>query len=54
MRSLSDWRTRGLVGPDVKVSVNVSARQLADIELVRDVRNALADASLPGSCLAPS
>ncbi len=38
---LSDWRGRGLVGPSVSMSVNVSARQFMEPDLVGDVTTAL-------------
>jgi diguanylate cyclase (GGDEF)-like protein/PAS domain S-box-containing protein len=50
-RTLADWRARGVVGPDLTVSVNVSGRQLMDVGLVDDLRQALADAELPGANL---
>jgi diguanylate cyclase (GGDEF)-like protein/PAS domain S-box-containing protein len=46
-RALADWRSRGVVGPDVTVSVNVSIRQIDDASFVEDVRAALAEAGLP-------
>ena len=45
-RTLSEWRSRGLVSPDVTVSVNVSVRQIMDSRLVDDVRAALTDSGL--------
>jgi diguanylate cyclase (GGDEF)-like protein/PAS domain S-box-containing protein len=45
-RTLSDWRTQGLVSPEVTVSVNVSVRQIMDGVIVDHVRDALADAGL--------
>ena len=51
-RTLGDWRDRRVVDPDVHISVNVSARQLADASLVDDVRAALGAAGLPASALA--
>lgn len=47
-------RTRALIehhGQRLRVSVNVSARQLAQPEFVDDVRAALADSGLPADCL---
>jgi diguanylate cyclase (GGDEF)-like protein/PAS domain S-box-containing protein len=49
--ALGDWRRRGLVGPDVTVSVNVSIRQLADSGLVDQVTTALRAAALEPSSL---
>ena len=45
-RTLSEWRSRGLVSPDVTISVNVSVRQIMDSRLVDDVRAALTDSGL--------
>jgi diguanylate cyclase (GGDEF)-like protein/PAS domain S-box-containing protein len=50
-RVLSEWRRRGLVAPDVTVSVNVSPRQLRDASVVEHVRVALEDAGLPAANL---
>jgi diguanylate cyclase (GGDEF)-like protein/PAS domain S-box-containing protein len=50
-RTLSEWRTQGLVSPEVTVSVNVSVRQLMDSGLVDHVRTALADSGLPAENL---
>jgi diguanylate cyclase (GGDEF)-like protein/PAS domain S-box-containing protein len=50
-RALSDWRQRGVVEPDVTVSVNVSIRQITDAGLVEHVRAALSEASLPAANL---
>ena len=45
--ALADWRARGVVGPEVTVSVNVSIRQMDDAAFVEDVRATLADTGLP-------
>jgi diguanylate cyclase (GGDEF)-like protein/PAS domain S-box-containing protein len=45
--TLSDWRRRGIVAPEVTVSVNVSIRQITDGGLVEHVRAALHDHDLP-------
>ena len=45
--TLSDWRRRGIVAPEVTVSVNVSIRQITDGGLVEHVRAALHDHELP-------
>ncbi len=50
-RTLSDWRTQGLVAPEVTVSVNVSIRQIIDGGLVDNVRAALADSGLQAESL---
>jgi diguanylate cyclase (GGDEF)-like protein/PAS domain S-box-containing protein len=50
-QTLSDWRTRGVVAPQVTVSVNVSIRQIADGGLVEHVRAALHDHELPAANL---
>jgi diguanylate cyclase (GGDEF)-like protein len=44
---IGDWVTRGLVGTDFVLSVNVSARQLADPRLPEQVRAALSGWKLP-------
>jgi diguanylate cyclase (GGDEF)-like protein/PAS domain S-box-containing protein len=49
--TLSDWRRRGVVAPDVTVSVNVSIRQITDGGLVEHVRAALHDHELPAANL---
>jgi diguanylate cyclase (GGDEF)-like protein/PAS domain S-box-containing protein len=49
--ALADWRARGVVGPEVTVSVNVSIRQMDDAAFVEDVRAALADTGLPPASL---
>ncbi|HEV2059616.1 MAG TPA: EAL domain-containing protein [Solirubrobacteraceae bacterium] len=49
---LSDWRRRGIVGEDVTMSVNVSARQLSHPQrLVADIKAALSRSDLPPTCL---
>jgi diguanylate cyclase (GGDEF)-like protein/PAS domain S-box-containing protein len=48
-RQLGAWRAEGLVGEGVGVTVNVSARQLEQPELVGDVTAALAAAGLADS-----
>jgi diguanylate cyclase (GGDEF)-like protein/PAS domain S-box-containing protein len=45
--TLSDWRRRAIVAPEVTVSVNVSIRQITDGGLVEHVRAALHDHDLP-------
>jgi diguanylate cyclase (GGDEF)-like protein/PAS domain S-box-containing protein len=50
-QTLSDWRQREVVEPEVAVSVNVSIRQITDASLVDDVRSALWDAKLPAANL---
>ncbi|HWF23812.1 MAG TPA: EAL domain-containing protein [Solirubrobacteraceae bacterium] len=49
--SLARWRGAGLVSPDVRVSVNVSARQLEDPGLPANVRAAIAAAGVEGDAL---
>jgi diguanylate cyclase (GGDEF)-like protein/PAS domain S-box-containing protein len=39
---LFHWQERGLIGPDVSVSVNLSARELADAETERNIAEMLA------------
>ena len=48
-RSLARWRKEG--HPTLRVAVNVSARQLRDVELLGHITGALADASLPADAL---
>jgi EAL domain-containing protein (putative c-di-GMP-specific phosphodiesterase class I) len=49
---LADWRLRGIAGPDMTMSVNVSGRQLSDPRrLVDDVQAALSSSGLPPTCL---
>ena len=49
---LSDWRRRGIVEPDMTMSVNVSGRQLSHPQrLVGDVEAALTRSGLPATCL---
>jgi diguanylate cyclase (GGDEF)-like protein/PAS domain S-box-containing protein len=49
--SLARWRAAGLVNPDVRMSVNVSARQLEDPGLPANVRAAIAAAGVEGDAL---
>jgi diguanylate cyclase (GGDEF)-like protein len=51
LASLRAWRRGGLVGEDVRMSVNVSCRQLDDPRFSEDVLDALAAAELPGDSL---
>ncbi|HHJ35548.1 MAG TPA: EAL domain-containing protein [Gammaproteobacteria bacterium] len=46
---LKQWRTAGL--PEIRMSINISARQLMEEYIVSDVLNVLKDYDLPGSCL---
>jgi len=50
-RQAEEWRRSGLVDDGFYVSVNVSARQLQDPNLVEDVACALADSGLPSRAL---
>lgn len=47
--SLASWRSRGLVGADARMSVNVSGRQLDDPQFPEDVIDIIALTALPGS-----
>lgn len=49
--TLASWRTAGLVGRDVKVSVNISKRQLDDPELPDEILAAITHAGLPADLL---
>ncbi|MBA2255151.1 MAG: EAL domain-containing protein, partial [Chloroflexi bacterium] len=50
-RQLQSWNAAGSVDPDLAVTVNVSARQLADSGFLDEVREALAGATLHASRL---
>jgi diguanylate cyclase (GGDEF)-like protein/PAS domain S-box-containing protein len=49
LATLSSWRSRGLVAEDVRMSVNVSGRQLDEPHFPEHVLGAIAAAGLPGS-----
>jgi diguanylate cyclase (GGDEF)-like protein/PAS domain S-box-containing protein len=51
LATLASWRQAGLVAPDVRMSVNVSARQLNDPGLAGHIRAAIADAHLSAGAL---
>lgn len=51
VRQLSVWRNRSLVGPDFKISVNVSVRQMRESDLVEDVHAVLDTHGVPSDCL---
>jgi len=46
---LKRWRDAGL--PEIRMSINVSARQLAEKTIVKHVTNVLKDYGIPGHCL---
>ncbi|MBE9559591.1 MAG: EAL domain-containing protein [Proteobacteria bacterium] len=46
---LSRWRDAGL--PEIRMSVNISTRQLMEDSIVKDIINILKDYNLPGHCL---
>lgn len=48
---LADWRHRGLIGDDLAVNVNISAKQIAHGDLVDQIRAILAKTGLAGSQL---
>ena len=48
---LAGWRRSGLVADDVRMSVNVSGRQLDDPNFPQDVLDAIAAAELPGELI---
>ncbi|MBB2994104.1 putative bifunctional diguanylate cyclase/phosphodiesterase [Paeniglutamicibacter cryotolerans] len=52
LRELSEWRERGLVGPEFKVHVNVNSRELHLLGFPDMVRTALLRYGLPTSVLA--
>jgi EAL domain-containing protein (putative c-di-GMP-specific phosphodiesterase class I) len=51
LNGLADWRAAGLVDGDVRISVNLSGRQLEDPELPVKVGNALQQAGIPAHAL---
>ena len=51
LTDLADWRSRGVVDDTVKMSVNVSGRQLDDPKFPDQVLAGLETAGLPGRCL---
>jgi diguanylate cyclase (GGDEF)-like protein/PAS domain S-box-containing protein len=51
LSDLAAWRRAGLVAEDTCVSVNVSARQIDDPDLPREVLTAIADAGVPAGVL---
>ena len=48
LRAMAGWRRAGLVDDDTCVSVNVSARQIDDPDLPRELLAALVEAGVPG------
>lgn len=50
-RQLKQWRAACPGRPDLALSVNISAQQLARLELLEEVESALGDAGLPPHCL---
>jgi diguanylate cyclase (GGDEF)-like protein/PAS domain S-box-containing protein len=48
---LADWRKRGLVGDALAVNVNISAKQIAQTDLVGEIRDILKKTGLNGSQL---
>ena len=46
---LKRWRNTGL--PEIRMSINMSARQLADKNIIKYVTNTLRDNGIPGHCL---
>ncbi len=51
LRALARWRAAGLAGPELWLSVNISARQVSDAGLAGHVREAIAASGLPASVL---
>jgi len=49
--TLAAWRRDDLIGPDVRMSVNVSGRQLDDPRFPEDVVDIIAASGLPGSVI---
>ena len=50
-RAMRKWRDKGLAGAGNTISVNVSARQFAQRNLIQLVRQAIDDAGIPASAL---
>lgn len=48
-RELKRWRDAGL--PEIRMSINMSARQLAEKSIVKDISLILKDYNIPGHCL---
>ena len=46
---LSQWRTAGL--PEIRMSVNISARQLMEENIVQDIIDIMKDYNVPGHCI---
>ncbi|MCW8941725.1 MAG: diguanylate cyclase, partial [Gammaproteobacteria bacterium] len=46
---LSRWRTAGL--PEIRMSINISARQLMENNIVRNIIDIMKDYDVPGSCI---
>jgi diguanylate cyclase (GGDEF)-like protein/PAS domain S-box-containing protein len=46
---LSRWRTAGL--PEIRMSINISARQLMEDNIVRNIISIMKDYDVPGSCI---
>jgi diguanylate cyclase (GGDEF)-like protein/PAS domain S-box-containing protein len=46
---LSRWRTAGL--PDIRMSINVSARQLMEDDIVDNIIDIMKDYNIPGHCI---
>jgi EAL domain-containing protein (putative c-di-GMP-specific phosphodiesterase class I) len=51
LEQFAAWRRAGVVSEDVRVSVNVSGRQLDDPQLPEEIRGAIAGAELPAGAL---
>jgi diguanylate cyclase (GGDEF)-like protein/PAS domain S-box-containing protein len=51
MEQLAQWRAAGLVSPKAKVAVNLSPRQLSDLDLSAELSRQLAMHGLPAACL---
>ena len=49
LAELSKWRTAGL--PEIRMSLNMSTRHLAENNFVKTIRNALKDFDVPGHCV---
>lgn len=51
VQQLSDWRKAGIIGNNVRMAVNLSARQFRDTQLCNKVRSTLDELRMPADCL---
>jgi len=48
-KELSQWRTAGL--PEIRMSINISSRQLMENDIVTNIVNIMRDYDVPGHCI---